>query len=215
MEFIIGTTNKGKIREIASILSPLGFEMNTMHADVKETGKTIEDNAILKALGYSMLSDDKVVIVEDSGLVVPCLNGLPGVYSARFHSLSLDKDLKVTNVPEEDFTLDKTTHDSLNNDRLINLIKLLPYEKRAAYLEVCFVIAHKGKVLFKTSSRCNGYIITEPKGTNGFGYDPIFVGSDTYGKTFAELDSARKNLKSHRKKALRELGLFISNNFKN
>jgi XTP/dITP diphosphohydrolase len=71
-----------------------------------------------------------------------------------------------------------------------------------------------GKVLYKTSNRSYGYLIDEPRGENGFGYDPIFVGNDTFGKTYAELDSARKNLKSHRKKALSDLAFYLSQNFK-
>lgn len=213
MKFVIGTSNKGKIREIASILSPLGYEMSKMHANIKEIGQTIEDNAIIKAVEYSKLAKGEFVIAEDSGLVVPMMNNLPGPYSARFHSIELDNELNVTNVPDEDFTTDKTEHDKLNNERLLEMIKEVPFDKRAAYFEVCFVVAKDGEVLFKTSSKANGYITDIPAGTNGFGYDPLFIGVDTFGKTYAELDSARKNLKSHRKKALKELGLFIAQNF--
>ena len=107
-KIVIGTTNPGKIREVASILSPLGHELNPASLDVDETGETIEENAKIKALAYSKEYPDVYVICEDSGLVVPGLNNLPGPYSARFHSIVMDDNLNVTEVPKEEFTTDKT-----------------------------------------------------------------------------------------------------------
>lgn len=215
MQIVVGTTNKGKIREIASILAPLGYELIPQSLDIDENGKTIEENAIIKALGYSEVNKDMYVIVEDSGLVVPKLNGLPGAYSARFHSIELDESLNVLNVPKEDFTTDKNEHDGKNNERLLELIKTIPFGERAAYFEVCFVIAKNGQILFSSNGKSNGYINDKLVGENGFGYDPLFIGNDTYGKTYAELDNARKNLRSHRKSALKDLGYWISQNIKN
>ena len=100
-KIVIGTTNPGKIREVASILSPLGHELNPVSLDVDETGETIEENAKIKALAYSKEYPDVYVICEDSGLVVPGLNNLPGPYSARFHSIVMDDNLNVTEVPKE------------------------------------------------------------------------------------------------------------------
>ena len=210
MEVVVGTSNKGKIREIASILSSLGLELIPQSLDIDEYGKTIEENALIKAQGYSKNNPDKFVICEDSGLVVPFLNGLPGAYSARFHSIELDNDLNVLSVPKEEFTTDKKEHDALNNKRLVELIKTVPFEKRNAYFEVCFVVMKNGQELFKVSKKAHGFITDEEKGNNGFGYDPIFIGNNTFGKTFAELDSARKNLISHRKEALKEVGKFFA-----
>lgn len=210
MEVIVGTTNRGKIREIASILSPLGLDLIPQSLDIDEIGNTIEENAQIKGYGYCNHNKDKIVICEDSGLVIPFLNGLPGAYSARFHSVNLDENLNVISVPKEDFTTDKTEHDRLNNERLIQLIKNLPFEKRNAYFEVCFTVMRNGIELFKITKQSHGFVIDELKGKNGFGYDPIFVGNDTFGKTYAELDSARKNLKSHRKAALNEVGRFFA-----
>ena len=215
MEVIVGTTNKGKIREIASILSPLGLDLTPQSLDIEEIGKTIEENATVKAMGYCNNNKDKFVICEDSGLVIPELNGLPGAYSARFHSVKLDDNLNVLFVPKEDFTTDKTEHDRLNNERLIELIKKIPFEKRNAYFEVCFTVMKNGVELFKVTKQSHGFVIDELKGKNGFGYDPIFVGNDTFGKTYAELDSARKNLRSHRKAALNEVGRFFAEYLKN
>lgn len=211
-KIVVGTSNPGKIREIASILSPLGHEIIPMALDVDETGETIQDNAKIKAFAYSKANPGVYVIVEDSGLVVPKLNGLPGPYSARFHEVEMDKNFNVTYVPKETFTTDKSEHDKLNNERLIELVSSLPFEMRAAYFEVCFVIAKDSEVLNSFNGYSYGMVTDEPRGTNGFGYDPIFIGNDSFGKTYAELDSARKNLRSHRKKALTSLGLWVSQN---
>ena len=209
-KIIVGTSNPGKVREIASILSPLGHEIIPMAMDIDETGETISDNAKIKALAYSKANPGVYVIVEDSGLVVPKLNNLPGPYSARFHTVVFDKNLVVRTVPKEEFTTDKSEHDKLNNERLLEMIKTLPEEKRAAYFEVSFVIAKDDEILIESIGHSYGYISDEMRGTNGFGYDPLFIGNDTFGKTYAELDTARKNLKSHRKKALKELGLWVA-----
>lgn len=214
MEIVVGTTNPNKIREIASILSPLGYELIPKSFDIDETGKDIEENAEIKGIEYSLKSDNSIVIAEDSGLVIPELNNLPGVYSARFHDIELDDKNDVVKVPKEVFSCDKYETDKKNNKRLIELIKTLPFDKRAAYFEVCFVVSQNGKILFKVKSKSNGYVIEELRGNNGFGYDPLFVGVDTYDKTYAELDSARKNLRSHRKKVLRELAFWLINNIK-
>lgn len=211
-KIVIGTTNPGKIREIANILSPLGYEFDPQALDIDEIGETIEENAIIKAKGYSKENPGKYVIAEDSGLVVPYLNGLPGAYSSRFHSIKFDETYKPIVIPREEFTTNKTEIDKLNNEKLRKMISDVPENSRAAYFEVCFVVMKDGEVLFKISKESHGYIITEERGTNGFGYDPIFVGNDTYGKTYAELDAARKNMRSHRKKALKELGFWIANN---
>lgn len=215
MDILIGTTNPGKVREIANILTPLGFNFITESLDIDENGKTIKDNANIKALAYSKRHPDMYIIAEDSGLVIPKLYNLPGAYSSRFHSIELDDNLNIIKVPREVFLTDKTEIDKKNNERVIALVKkYLKENERAAYFEVCFAIAKDGKVLYNVSKTASGYIITECRGTNGFGYDPIFVGTDTFGKTYAELDTVRKNMRSHRKKALKELGLWIAENIK-
>lgn len=214
MDIIIGTSNKGKVREIASILMPMGYHLVPTSKDIDETGETIEDNALIKALAYAEDYPDTVVIAEDSGLVVPALNNLPGPYSSRFHSITIDDNLNITNIGREVYTTDKTELDIKNNERLVSLIEKVPENQRAAYFEVCFIIVKNKEVLFKVTEKSYGFITTEPKGTNGFGYDPVFIGNDTFGKTYAELDNARKNLRSHRKKALQKLGLWMAQNIK-
>lgn len=168
----------------------------------------------IKGVKVTKENPDKYVLVEDSGLVVVKLNGLPGAYSARFHSIEIDESLNVVNVPEEKFTTDKSEHDKKNNERLLELVKNIPFEERAAYFEVCFCMVKNGEILFTTSARSNGFINDKLVGNNGFGYDPLFVGNDTFGKTYAELDSNRKNLRSHRKVALKDLALWLTQNIK-
>ncbi len=212
MDIIVGTSNKGKVREIAAILSPLGYNLQPQSFDIDEYGSTIEENAVIKALAYSEKNPNMFVIAEDSGLVVPKLNGLPGAFSSRFHSVKINNNYEVISVPKETYTTDKTEIDKMNNDLLLSLISEIPFEERAAYFEVSFVVAKDGKVLYQTSSKSYGYISDELKGNNGFGYDPLFIGNDSFGKTYAELDTARKNLRSHRKKALKELGFWVAQN---
>lgn len=214
MDIVIGTSNKGKVREIASIISPLGYNLIPQSLDIDEYGKTIEENAIIKAIEYSKRNPNMYVIAEDSGLVVPELNGLPGAYSSRFYTVELDENLNVINVPKEEYTTDKTELDKLNNELLLKLIKNVDDNKRAAHFEVSFVIVKDEKVLFQCTRKSHGFISDEMRGTNGFGYDPLFIGNDSFGKTYAELDTARKNLRSHRKKALDELAFWIVNNIK-
>lgn len=214
MDIVVGTSNKGKVREIASIISPLGHNLIPQSLDIDEYGKTIEENAVIKAIEYSKRNPNVYVIAEDSGLVVPELNGLPGAYSSRFYTVELDENLNVINVPKEEYTTDKTELDKLNNELLLKLIKNINVDKRAAYFEVSFVIAKDEKVLYQCTRRSNGFISDEMRGTNGFGYDPLFIGDDSFGKTYAELDAARKNLRSHRKKALDELAFWVVNNIK-
>lgn len=212
MDIIIGTTNKGKVREIAAILMPLGYRLIPKSQNVDETGISIEGNAIIKAKAYSEAYPGLTAIAEDSGLVVPELNNLPGIYSSRFHTLEIDGNLNVVNAVREIYTTDKTALDIANNARLLEMITRLPAAKRGAYLEVCFAIAKDGEILRRETAKSYGFITDTPKGSNGFGYDPLFVGADTFGKTYAELDNARKNLRSHRKKALQKLGLWMSVN---
>jgi XTP/dITP diphosphohydrolase len=201
----IGTTNPGKVAEMASLLAPLGLELKAVSLDVPELGDTFEENAIQKALAYADHSGG-ITASEDSGIIIPALNGLPGPWSARF----ADLDLQTRQVNSSDRTREEM--DRLNNERLLALMKGIEQPRRAAAFKVVLVITQPGKVLFQASAECHGWIADEQRGTNGFGYDPIFVGQDTFGKTFAELDPMRKNLRSHRKRVLDEMFMWASQN---
>lgn len=212
--FFIGTTNTNKIREIGSILSATGctFE-RTDPIDPEETEEDFEGNARIKAIAYAKHAGG-LTIAEDSGLIIPSLNGLPGPWSARFDDCVV-LDRRVVRVQESKRPRDVI--DQCNNELVLKLMRDTEDPYRVAMFKVVLMVANAaGEVLFKASGESHGWIAKEMRGTNGFGYDPIFVGSDTFGKTYAELDPVRKNLRSHRNHVLNEfqawLGIYLRQN---
>jgi len=183
---ILASNNKGKIREISEILSPLGFEVVSMKdsgidIDIEENGTTFRENAAIKARAiYDMTNT--AVIADDSGLMVDFLDGAPGVYSARYCG---------EGATDED-----------RNNKLLSELSGVPDNKRtAAFMCVICYIDENGREQFAEGG-CEGKIGYEPKGENGFGYDPIFM----YGeRSFAEILPEEKNQISHRANALRKL----------
>ncbi len=201
----LGTTNPGKVAEMATLLAPLGVHLVPVALDVTETGDTFEENARIKALAYAEHTGG-ITLSEDSGLSIPSLAGLPGPWSARFADLDLEaRRLRPSGRPREEM-------DRLNTARVLDLMRGVEQPRRAALFEVVLVVAQPGQVLFHARAECHGWIATEARGDNGFGYDPIFVGQDTFGRTFAEIDPVRKNLRSHRKRVLDELFMWASQN---
>lgn len=225
MKFFIGTTNKYKVREIASILRPLEIDLEvTDPIDPAETGSTFSENARIKARAYGLHVSKKLAnavhmrnplitkadavdflllskiytISEDSGLVIPALNGLPGHFSARFDDCDI-KDMRVARVIESH--RDRDEIDAANNQRVLNMMR---GEKRrdAAFVVSLMVSDADGNIVFGTAATEHGSIAHEPAGRHGFGYDPIFISDNTYGKTWAEIDPMRKSLISHRRWAL-------------
>jgi XTP/dITP diphosphohydrolase len=216
MKFFIGTTNSDKIREIVSILNAVGCDFEiTPPIDPEETEPDFEGNAILKACVYAKHVDG-VTISEDSGLVIPSLHGLPGPWSARFSDCEIDiNEFRVIKCEKSD--LSRQERDQKNNQLVLELMKDIEQPRRAAMFKVVLVVADSaGKVLFKGVGESHGWISEEARGTNGFGYDPVFIGNDTFEKTYAELDPMRKNLRSHRNKVLNEfkawLGQYLKQN---
>lgn len=203
----IGTTNPGKLSEFAGILAPLGLDLEPIALDVPEPADTFEENARLKALGYAEATGG-ITISEDSGLVIPALNGLPGPWSARFSDLVISR----TNTPMHVVPSgrDRDTLDRLNNEKVLRLMEGFEQPHRAAKFVVRLVVARPNEVLFEAGGEAHGWVSKELRGTNGFGYDPLFIGQDTFGKTYAELDSLRKNLRSHRKQVLKEFRYWVS-----
>lgn len=210
--FYIGTTNEHKIREIGGILSSTGFTFEpTDPVDPEETEGDFEKNAILKARVYSEYSGG-MTICEDSGLVVPALNNLPGPWSARFSDCRIDRsNMKVVGYHSSGISREEI--DTKNNYLVLRLMENIHQPYRAAFFVVSLVVSTPEKILFKSTGKSHGWISEEIRGSNGFGYDPIFVGSDTFGKTYAELDSMRKNLRSHRFKVLNEFKSWLAYNF--
>jgi len=189
MDIVLATTNGHKIREIRALLK--GFTQFDLYSLVdfpgyvqpEETGVTFEENAILKALDCAQRLQ-KWTIADDSGLVVPALGGVPGVYSARYAGVgATDKD---------------------NRKKLLQAMRGLQGLDRAAYFECWIALSSPEKIYKTVSATCEGVIIAEEKGSHGFGYDPLFLKHD-YNQTFAELSEERKNLVSHRGKALEKL----------
>ena len=183
---LLGTRNRKKRDELADLLKDLPLEVVDLSAypdapEIEETGTTFEANARLKAVGLARALK-QWVLAEDSGLVVPALNGRPGVYSARYSG--------------------KQGDDEANNNRLLAELAPLSDDRRAAYYVCVAVLANPaGEVVAVTEGRCNGVIIKERRGSGGFGYDPLFLIPE-YHRTFGELSLRVKQALSHRSKAI-------------
>ncbi len=199
MKLVVATTNPGKVREINGILSapastgaPVQVELVSLAqfpglAEPEETGATFAENARLKALYYAEATGLPSV-ADDSGLEIDALDKAPGVHSARWHGT--------------DYTVKFRTIYELLRERGAN-------GSTARF--VCHVaLADRGRVLFETTGIIEGEIAPRPRGTNGFGYDPIFY-YPPYGCTLAELDLERKATVSHRGQAFSELRRKILN----
>lgn len=197
----ICTTNPGKVREFGGLLAPLDIHLvPTTNHDIPETGDTFAANAREKALGYASLYPGTWLLSEDSGLVVPALQGLPGPWSARFSDL----DLRTRQVTESGRPRDVI--DPQNNQRVLDLMLDVPEERRGAYFVAYIVVIDpEGHIAFEVERRAYGKVVFEPRGSGGFGYDPLFESDTSFGQTWAEIDTARKDLISHRSKAVWDL----------
>ena len=189
MQLIVATRNAHKTREIQQILGP-AFTVTDLSAhpeipDTRETGKSFEENAILKAVGASGHLPG-LVVADDSGLEVDALGSAPGIFSARYagHN-AIDKQ---------------------NIDRLLSELARTKTEKtkRSARFRCVIALARQGKLLGTFEGIVEGTIVEPARGLHGFGYDPIFVPRG-FVETFAELSAEVKNTISHRAKAIRGL----------
>ncbi len=179
MRIIVATRNKHKLKEIRHILK--GVRVEGSGVKVKENGKTFEENAIKKAKAVAS-RDGFIAIADDSGLMVDCLGGRPGVRSARFASPPTPKNLC---------------------EKLLRVMRLRQANRRAKFVCVIAIVYSSGKVR-TVKGVCRGKIIHEMRGEHGFGYDPVFVPAG-HKKTFAQMKPSMKNRISHRAKALRKL----------
>ncbi|AFK87546.1 MULTISPECIES: XTP/dITP diphosphatase [Thermoanaerobacterium] len=193
MKIVVASHNKYKVDEIREFFKGdyevLSADDIGSYDEVEETGKTIEENALLKARSIANLTDE-LVIADDTGLFVDYLDGEPGVYTARFAGV---------NATYED-----------NNNKLLNLLKGVPMEKRKATFKTVIALIYKGREAI-IEGKVDGRIIDVPRGQHGFGYDPVFY-VDEVGKTLAELTLEEKNKVSHRANALKKLKEYIKNN---
>ncbi len=188
---LIATTNKGKLTEIKKILSDLPFDLLSLSdfdlvPEVIEDKETFIGNAKKKAKEIFNLFQIPV-IADDSGLSVDQLGGKPGVYSARYSGVN--------------------STDKKNNVKLVSELKGLPSPHKARFISVA--VYYNGVEYISATGELNGDIILEPRGKNGFGYDPLFI-PDGYKNTLAELTFEKKNRISHRAKAFNELKLKIA-----
>ncbi|MBT2656853.1 XTP/dITP diphosphatase [Bacillus sp. ISL-18] len=191
-EVIIATKNPGKAREFEEIFSSRGIAVRTLLdfpelPDVEETGTTFEENAILKAEAISRALD-KMVIGDDSGLIIDALDGRPGIFSARYAG--------------------EPKNDQNNTDKVLGELQGVPEEKRTARFYCALAIAVPSQETRTVSGTCEGRILEEPRGTNGFGYDPVFYVPEK-GLSMAELSSEEKNQLSHRANALKKLDVML------
>ncbi|USK38130.1 XTP/dITP diphosphatase [Cytobacillus firmus] len=187
-EVIIATKNAGKAREFERMFKPLGYQVKTLldypdFQDVEETGSTFEENAILKAEAVSK-AFGRMVIADDSGLIIDALGGKPGIYSARYAG--------------------EGKNDQKNMEKVLDELESIPDDKRQARFYCALAIAAPGKRTETVAGTCEGRILREKRGTYGFGYDPIFY-SEEKGKAMAELMPEEKSEISHRANALQKL----------
>ncbi|MGQ9473774.1 MAG: RdgB/HAM1 family non-canonical purine NTP pyrophosphatase [Candidatus Caldatribacteriaceae bacterium] len=185
------TRNTGKLQEVQEILAPFSLEVRSIHdfyalSEIKETGNSYAENALLKARqGFALTGE--ICAGEDSGLEITALGGAPGIYSARFGGESLSFSEKMAQI--------------------IKHLEGLPLEKRSArFVCVVALVFPGGEKLFE--GICEGWIAESPQGNKGFGYDPIFV-FPPFEKTFAELGPEIKNRYSHRAQAFRKCAEFL------
>ena len=211
LKFSIGTSNPYKVQEFENILDPIGvpLEVIRMPTEPEETGVTFIENARIKAIEYAKASG-KISISEDSGLVIPALNGLPGVWSARYHDCEFDSNGGL--VAHNHSGMSREEIDAANNALVMKQMEGVPLAMRGARFEIALVVASPdGNILFEATATCPGRIAETQNGSNGFGYDSIFIGDRTDDVTFADLDAQRKNLRSHRRKVLRKFSAWICN----
>jgi XTP/dITP diphosphohydrolase len=193
IELLFATRNAHKTAEIRKILGPQ-FQVNDLaeHPEIPhiaETGRTFEDNAILKAVTVSKHIPG-LVVADDSGLEVDALGGAPGIYSARYAGPDASDNEKIEKLLEQlgGVTATKDAH--------------------RARFHCVLALACKGEVLGMFEGVVEGQIADRPRGSHGFGYDPIFI-PNGFQRTFGELEPAEKNQLSHRARALEKLGAFL------
>ena len=193
MKILIATTNEGKIAEFRSLLFDERLEFIGLDAfsdipDIEETGNTLAENAKLKAVAYSSYFGLHT-LADDSGLEVEALNGRPGVFSARYGGVNIDYAAKIRLLLDEINAAEKRS-------------------RTASFVSHIVFASPDGDVLFEAEGVCEGSIAFEPKGSNGFGYDPVFI-PDGFDQTFGELSDDVKQKVSHRAHAIAKIMRYL------
>lgn len=189
---IIATNNEGKAAEFKEIFNQHGYEVKTLRdfpeiPEIPETGSTFSENALQKANEISRRLNT-IVLADDSGLEVDALDGRPGIYSARYAG--------------------EHGNDEKNNGKLLKELKDVPEEKRTANFHCTLVLVGPEREPLFVEGEISGSILTEPQGTNGFGYDPLFY-IPKLDRSMAELTSEEKNELSHRGIAIKKLEKYL------
>jgi XTP/dITP diphosphohydrolase len=186
MKVLVATSNRNKIKEISDILSDAGITLVSpdqldLNLDIEETGATFEANALSKAFAWNK-ETGMPSLADDSGLCVDALGGKPGILSARFSG-----------------------PDATDRSNTELLLKLMEGEenRKARFVCVVALVISEDKVV-TARGEYEGIILREPLGQRGFGYDPVFLDTES-GKTFAQLSDTEKNVRSHRGRALKSL----------
>ena len=196
-KLLLATSNVKKLKELQELLSDLSVECLSLCdfqdvTVVEETGRTFEENAKIKALGYAGQTG-VLTLGEDSGICCDALQGEPGVLSARFCG--------------------EFKSDDANNKKLLELMCDVPDEKRTAYYESSIALAEPGQLIGAVKGQVHGLITRDLQGGGGFGYDPLFF-YPPYQKTFGEVPIAMKHRVSHRGQALRKFRELLQNHLK-
>jgi XTP/dITP diphosphohydrolase len=192
MPLLLGSSNPGKLREMRELLAEMPYRVLSpadvgLHGTPDETGTTFIENAILKARHYAEKSG-LLAVADDSGLSVDALGGGPGLYSSRFGGEGASDDVR--------------------NSLLLERLQGLPPARRGARFTSAVAAARDGRVLFQAEESVEGRIVDAPRGSNGFGYDPVFF-YEPFGKTFGEVSAAEKDRVSHRGKSFARLREFL------
>ena len=192
MDLIIASNNKGKIKEFKSILEPMGFKVysqseKNINIEVEETGTTFEENATLKAQAIYNKTHN-CVLSDDSGLEVEALNNEPGIYSARYKGLETDGERRQAILEE---------------------LKGIENRKARFVCAICYIDETGETHVFKAN--WDGKISLKEEGSNGFGYDSIFISEEANGKPIASMPNEFKEKYSHRAKAVRMLVEYLEN----
>ncbi|HNX68523.1 MAG TPA: RdgB/HAM1 family non-canonical purine NTP pyrophosphatase [Candidatus Omnitrophota bacterium] len=187
VRLLLATSNLKKLKELQDLVVGLPVRCLSLKdfpqvSSVEETGRTFEENAKIKALGYAEQTG-MLTIGEDSGICCEALGGAPGVFSARFSEYRTDES---------------------NNEKLLASLKDVPDEKRTAYYESAIALAEPDRLVGVVRGQVHGLITRELQGAGGFGYDPLFF-YPPYQKTFGEVPPVMKHVVSHRGKAFSKL----------
>ena len=202
----LATTNPGKIRELREAAEGSGLRLDplpglTSIPPAVENGLTFEENARIKAEYYSRHAEGELLLAEDSGLAVDELNGAPGVYSARYAAILAGG-----------VETHENSDDQANNQALISQLERLGNGSHSGRYVCVIALARDGQTLAAFRGEAKGELLTAPRGTGGFGYDPLFY-FPALGKTFAELSLPEKRKHSHRGAAFKRFLDWYGHNF--